>query len=157
MAFDYQRMYHTGIRVPDLDAAMDEIGDALGLTWASPVTNPGQGVWTPEGGQQSLALRFVYSCEGPQHLELLEGPVGSIWDGREHPGVHHQGVWVDDVATEAELLADRGWTCAAASVSPDEGYGNFAYMAPPSGLIIELVNAAMLPAFESWWAGGSLG
>ena len=39
---DYQRIYHTGIRVPDLRAAMDELGPALGVTWATPKTVTGQ-------------------------------------------------------------------------------------------------------------------
>lgn len=157
MTFDYQELYHTGIRVPDLDAAMAEIGPAMGVTWAEPVSNPGQSVWTPGDGLQSVPLRFTYSCEGPQHLELLEGAVGSIWDGREFPGVHHQGVWVDDVAAEAARLSAAGWTCAAAGAAPDDGFGSFAYMQPPSGLIIELVNAAIKPLFDRWWAGNAFG
>ncbi len=154
---DYQRLFHTGIRVPDLEAAMDEIGESMGVTWATAVHNPAQGVWTPEVGQQSLDLKFTYSCEGPQHIELLEGPPGSVWDGREHPGVHHQGVWVDDVAAEAERCIANGWTCAASAKAPSEGFGSFAYLQPPSGIIVELVSAAALPRFDSWWAGGSLG
>ncbi len=157
MTFDYQQLYHTGIRVPDLEAAMAELGSTLNVTWATAVDNPAQAVWTPDQGQQSLRLKFTYSCEGPQHIELLEGPAGSLWDGREHPGVHHQGVWVDDVAAEADRARAAGWTIAAAAKSPDEGYGNFAYIQPPSGMIVELVNAAIKPRFDAWWAGGSLG
>ena len=153
---DYQRIYHTGIRVPDLPTAMAEMGESLGVTWAAPVDNPGQSIWTPEDGQQSLPLKFVYSCEGPQHIELLEGPAGSIWDGREAPGVHHVGVWVDDVAAETERVLANGWRLAAAGLSPDEGYGGYTYVVPPSGTIVELVNGALLPRFETWWAGGSL-
>lgn len=153
---DYQRIYHTGIRVPDLAAAMDEMGESLGVTWASPVHHPGQSIWTPEEGQQALPLKFVYSCEGPQHIELLEGPADSIWDGRVHPGVHHVGVWVDDVAAETEAVLAKGWSLAAAAVSPDEGFGGYTYVVPPSGTIVELVNGALLPRFEAWWAGGAL-
>ena len=71
--FDFQEIYHIGIRVPDLSEAMKEMGTSLGVTWAEPVETPGQSFWTPEMGQMSLPLKFVYSCEGPQHLELLEG------------------------------------------------------------------------------------
>ena len=31
---DYQRLFHVGVRVPDLGAAMDEIGHSMGVTWA---------------------------------------------------------------------------------------------------------------------------
>jgi hypothetical protein len=33
---DYTRVYHHGVRVPDIDAAMAEVGVALGLTWCEP-------------------------------------------------------------------------------------------------------------------------
>jgi lactoylglutathione lyase len=151
---DYQRLFHTGIRVPDLDAAMEEMGETLGVTWAKPRSTEGQAVWTPEDGQQKVPLRYVYSSEGPQHIELLEGPAGSIWDGREDPGVHHVGVWADDVQAETERCVANGWRVAAANVSPEEGYGSYTYVVPPSGPIIELVNGARRLAFETWWAGG---
>ena len=153
---DYQRLYHTGIRVPDLDAAMDEMGEALGVTWASAQVKAAQQIWTPDGGQQSVHLRFVYSCEGPQHIELLQGEPGGIWDGRDDPGVHHIGLWVDDVAAETQRCLDLGWTLAAAQSSPDDGFGAYTYVVPPSGPIVELVWSAMLPRFEAWWAGGEL-
>ena len=68
----YQDLFHVGIRVPDLDEAMTEHGDALDVTWAE-VRETEQQVWTPDGGLQQVPLRFTYSAEGPQHIELLEG------------------------------------------------------------------------------------
>ena len=56
------------------------------------------------------AFGFTYSAEGPQHIELLEGEPGSIWDGRVTPGLHHIGVWSDDVAGETSRLVKEGWT-----------------------------------------------
>jgi catechol 2,3-dioxygenase-like lactoylglutathione lyase family enzyme len=154
---DYQRIYHTGIRVPDLDAAMIELSATLGVTWATPMSSPAQPAWTPEHGQQYLPLRFTYSCEGSQHIELLEGPPGSIWDGRERPGVHHVGLWVDDVAAETRRAVENGWVCRLAQVSPDEGYGTYSYVEPPgSAMLVEFVASTALPRFERWWAGGSL-
>ena len=154
--FNFQDIYHIGIRVPDLEEAMHEMGSSLDITWAEPVYTEAQSVWTPSEGQQKLPLKFVYSCEGPQHLELLEGPPNSVWDGSENSGVHHVGVWVDNVANETERFLKDGWTLLAASTSPEEGYGGYTYVAPQSGTIIELVSRAMLPRFERWWAGGSL-
>lgn len=151
---DYQRLFHTGIRVPDLDAAMEEMGSTLGVTWAKSRRADGQPIWTPEDGQHTLPLRYVYSSEGPQHIELLEGPPGSVWDGREDPGVHHVGVWADDVQRETERCVANGWRVAAAGRSPEEGYGSYSYVVPPCGPIIELVDGGHLPAFETWWAGG---
>jgi hypothetical protein len=154
---DYQRLYHTGIRVPDLRAAMDELGPALGVTWATPMHSPAQAAWTPEHGQQELDLHFVYSCEGPQHIELLQGPTGSVWDGSEDPGVHHLGLWCDDVPGETQRCLDLGWRLVLAAKSPEEGFGTYTYVQPPgSKTLIELVWSGALPRFERWWAGGSL-
>ncbi|MDE0320655.1 MAG: VOC family protein [Acidimicrobiales bacterium] len=154
---DYQRLFHTGIRVPDLDAAMAEMGETLGVSWASVQHNAAQQVWTPQQGLQSVELTFTYSREGPQHLELLQGQSGTIWDGSDDPGVHHVGVWVDDVAAETERCLHAGWKVAAAAAPPDDGYGVFAYVVPPSGPIVELVWSAIEQRFESWWSGGRLG
>ena len=152
---DYQRLYHTGIRVPDLDKAMTEMGDALGVTWAA-VQEREQGLWMPSTGAITVPLRFVYSCEGPQHLELLEGTPCSVWDGSVDPGVHHVGVWCSDVAAETQRLIDGGWTLVAGQAAPADGFGAFTYVAPPSGVIVELVWDVLEPMFERWWAGGAL-
>lgn len=154
---DYQRMYHQGVRVADIDAAMSELTDRLGVTWATVQHNPGQAVWTPDDGLRHVPLSFVYSCEGPQHIELLQGPPDTVWDGRHQPGAHHVGVWVDDVGAETQACLDAGWTLAAAGAPPEDGYGIFTYVVPPGGLIVELVWSAVQPRFEEWWAGGTLG
>jgi catechol 2,3-dioxygenase-like lactoylglutathione lyase family enzyme len=152
---DYTLCYHHGVRVPDLDAAMAELGPGLGVTWCSPQKRD-QAVWIPGEGATTLPLRFVYSAEGPQHVELLEGPPGSIWDGREQPGLHHVGVWHDDIKAGTEALLDAGWTLGIAQRAPEDGYGAFTYVQPPSGLLVELVSSALAPMFERWFAGGEL-
>ncbi len=154
---DYQRLFHTGMRVADVDAAMAQMGDTLGVSWASVQRNPAQQVWTPQRGLHAVELVFTYSCDGPQHLELLQGESGTIWDGAEDPGVHHVGVWVDDVRTETERCLRAGWQVAAAAAPPDDGYGAFTYVVPPSGPVIELVWSAIESRFASWWSGGRLG
>jgi Glyoxalase/Bleomycin resistance protein/Dioxygenase superfamily len=146
--FDYQRMYHQGVRVPDIEVAMAEMGGALGVSWAR-LQERQQPIWTPGRGVEVVPLRFTYSCEGPQHIELLQGTPGTFWDGTQQPGAHHVGVWVDDVVAETEALVDPVHP-------PEEGYGMYTYLAPPSGLIVELVHSAALPMFERWWAGGDL-
>ena len=151
---DYQQLFHVGVRVPDLDAAMAEIGAGTGVTWAERRENPAQSLWTPEHGLQQLHLKYVYSAQGPQHIELLEGPEGSFWDGRHAAGAHHLGIWVESVTDETDRLISAGWTIVGAQRDPGDGngYGAFSYLQPPSGLIIELVDRAVLPFFEQWWA-----
>lgn len=147
-------MFHVGVRVPQLEAAMNELGASMALTWAEAPDMGPQQLWTPGQGMQELDLRYAYSAEGPQHIELLEGPPGSFWDGRQQPGAHHVGVWVDDLTAETSRLLAAGWTLVAANRDPgdDDGYGIFTYLQPPSGLIVELVDSAVLPVFERWWA-----
>ena len=99
-------LYHVGVRVVELDAAMTELGEAFGITWASVVERE-QPAWTPADGAFTTPLRFTYSCEGPQHVELVQGAPGSPWDDTDVPGVHHHGVWVDDVAAETARLVRR--------------------------------------------------
>lgn len=149
-----QDQFHIGIRVPDIDAAMDELGARLNVTWAESRDVVEQSLWTPDTGLQHHHLRFTYSAEGPQHLELLQGPAGSFWDGNDAPGAHHIGIWVDDVAAETSALVDAGWTLLGAQRDPGdgEGYGVFSYIQPPTGLIVELVDRKVEPSFEQWWS-----
>ena len=152
---DFKEIFHIGIRVPNIEAAMEEMGESLNVTWAELVENSSQGLWTPDDGQQNISLKFVYSCEGDQHLELLEGQSGSFWDGNENPGVHHFGVWVDDVKAETERLLGLDWELLGSAKSPAEGFGNMTYLAPSNGTILELVASINKPRFERWWDGGS--
>ncbi len=150
---DFADLFHTGIRVPDLDVAMAELGEGLGLTWAEARDNPAQSLWTPTDGLQEIPLRFTYSAAGPQHIELLQGPPGSFWDGDDRTGAHHLGVWVDDVGGETDRLVAQGWTLVGAQNDPGDGagFGVFTYVQPPTGLIVELVDRAVLAFFQQWW------
>ena len=150
-----QDIFHVGIRVPDIHQAMEELGDSLGLTWTEVVESSGQRLWTPENGQQEVPLKFVYSREGPQHLELLEGEKGSFWDGSEDSGVHHVGIWVDDVQSETDRLISLGWDLLGSARPPEEGYASMSYLSPPSGTIVELVTSANKARFDRWYAGGA--
>jgi catechol 2,3-dioxygenase-like lactoylglutathione lyase family enzyme len=152
---DYGRCYHQGVRVPDLDAAMAELGPALGLEWCQPQERE-QALWLPGVGATTVPLRFTYSAAGPQHVELLQGAPGSVWDGRDYPGIHHVGLWSDDVAAETAALVEAGWALRLAQRDPADGYGVFTYLQPPSGLLVELVSSAVRPMFERWFAGGPL-
>jgi len=148
-------LFHIGIRVPDLAVAMAEFGESHGVEWTSARESPFR-VWEPDNGYAEYPLKLCFSREGPCRLELLEGVPGSHWDGREVPGPHHLGVWVDDVGAEVERLLARGWTLQFAAAAPEEGYGRFAYIRSPDGVLFEPVDVANRERFETWWAGGEL-
>ncbi len=153
---DFTRAYHLGVRVPDVHRSMAEMGESLGVEWCS-VQEREQNVWLPARGTVTIPLTFTYSNRGPLHLELLSGPAGSIWDGGDASGAHHIGVWSADVSGETRALMDSGWTLLMAQNDPDQGFGAFTYLQPPSGLIVELVWDVLEPMFSRWFAGGSLG
>jgi catechol 2,3-dioxygenase-like lactoylglutathione lyase family enzyme len=155
MAVDHSRCYHYGVRVPDLGAAMAELGAAMSVTWCEPQERE-QALWMPDVGATTIPLRFTYSAAGPQHVELLQGAAGSVWDGGPDPGIHHVGLWSDDVAGETADLIAAGWTLRLAQRAPEDGYGVFTYVQPPSGLLVELVSTSVKAMFERWFAGGPL-
>jgi hypothetical protein len=101
---------------------MAELGDGLGITWAS-VIEGDQPVWTPADGAFTTPVRFTYSCEGPQHVELVQGAPGSPWYGTDVPRLHHHGVWVDDVAAETERLVASGWRSPPQPCGPSSSAG----------------------------------
>lgn len=152
---DSGELFHVGIRVPDIDQAMDELAGEAGRAWAKPQHRQ-QPVWFPGTGDTELDLRFTYSSEGPVRLELLQGPPGSVWSGADVPGPHHLGYWVEDVAATTERLLSQGWSLEAASRAPEDGYGAFTYVRSPTGVLVEPVSTVVRSAFEQWWAGGDL-
>lgn len=148
---DYQRIYHIGIRVADLKIAMSELTRGLGLSWCVPGHSAAQSIWTPQRGLEHVEVHFASSAgPGPQHIELLQGPAGSFWDGRDQPGAHHIGIWTDDLLGETRGLVDSGWAIAASELPPNDGLGRWTYFrAPGSGAIVELISSEIRPFYEA--------
>lgn len=150
---DYQQQFHTGFLVRDLVEAMELHARSLGLSWAKPYTYEALNLWTPEQGAHQIRLEVAYSIDGPQHLELQVGPVGSIYDPALQTG-HHVGYWVEDVTAASRQLIAQGWAPVVAARSPEDGFGGFAYFRPPhEGMMVEVVSTAAKPRFENWWNG----
>lgn len=150
--FDFQRMYHTGMTVRDIDAAVASMSAALNLEFAVIKTFDPLPFWTPEKGSHEVVVSATYSKQGPQHLELVQG-TGAFYNPDAHPDSRHIGVWVDDLPAEAARLTDAGWQVSAAGASPEEGYGVLAYLQPPGGgIMVELVSTDLMPVFADWLA-----
>lgn len=154
--FNFQDLYHVGVRTANIEKAMSELGKSLRITWAEPQVRE-QPCYLPGKGMTSFPLKFTYSCEGPQHVELLESVPGAPWYGNDAPGVHHMGMWVDDVKATTDRFLAEGWTLEVCGAAPEDGYGSFSYVRAPSGFLLEPVTSAAKPMFEQWWAGGPLG
>ena len=136
----WENVYHVGIVVADIDLAMSQMGDELGITWgeAGPVTvtvKDHRGI-APE------TIKVVYGKNGPPYLELIEGAGGGIWTPEGGPRMHHMGVWTENLAADIARLERIGMRTEASGVGPDGGLSLFAYMRDAHGFRIELVDAA---------------
>jgi hypothetical protein len=85
--------WQTGVIVRDLDAAMNELGGALGLTWSK----------VAEYQFAGMQRRVAFSQEGPPYVELIE-------DGQADPAprIDHLGWWSDDVEGDVERVRATG-------------------------------------------------
>lgn len=112
--------YHVTMVVEDVETAMAEMARLFGVQWAK-----------LQGGGL-----FTYSLQGPPYLELLKRREGTIFDTA---GLHHIGLWVDDMNAEATRLEAEG--CVPELVVRDEE-GNIkpgCFFRTAAGLRLELV------------------
>ena len=103
--------YHTGIVVPDLDAAMARLSALAGYRWITPL---------------SYTLPFRTATGNPRtHLDdrLLAAELRTSNSSRRFPdspwtaapgnSVHHLGYFTDNLAETARMLEDNGFTFEA--------------------------------------------
>ena len=151
MSIELPQTHHFGIVVPDLDAAMEELGSQLGLTWA-PVRH-GERTVRHRGRLVTTDLRLTYSMEGPPHLELIGEARGTPWEPTGG-GIHHAGFWVPDLRDTGRLLARAGMTPEATYDAEDGGLLGFAYFTDANGFRVEILDDSRRELFDEWLAGG---
>jgi catechol 2,3-dioxygenase-like lactoylglutathione lyase family enzyme len=139
-------LYHTGIVVPDLDAAMARLSALAGYRWITPLsyTLP----FRTAAGTHEFTSTFVYSLQSP-HLELIQEVPGSLWVAAPRNSIHHLGYFTDDLAETAEALERDGFTFEATADVSDSDLSLFAYYIDSFGTRIEIVDRALFPD----WAG----
>jgi hypothetical protein len=127
--------FQVGVIVADLDAAMKELGEALGLRWEEPRTRE-LGPWT---------IRVVFSRQGPPFLELIEGQEGSPWDTGPGDRLDHIGYWSQDLGAEQEHLIGQGLPMEidGSGLSGPWSYHGTAH----SGMRVELLDASLRDGF----------
>ena len=149
--FDIGAVTHVAYAVEDLDVAMPEVGGALELVWAT--VQEREMTISVAGELVTTTIRFTYSRNAAPHVELIEGQAGTIWAPER--GLHHMGVWTDDLAGDAQQLSESGFPEEVAGVSRSgRSPSGFTYHFSPEGLRLELVDVASRPAFDCWLAGG---
>lgn len=151
--FDITSPFHVGHIVEDVEAAMAQISQATGVTWHPPQDFA---LDIDMGGERvQIDVNFTYSKEGPVQIEVAQGPAGTLWDPSIHGPSLHNGYWTSDLAGQIDELTAGGFELLYNGVGDDPGPQGYAMLLTPSGLRVELVDEAMLPLFEHWYATGS--
>ena len=148
--------FHTGIVVADVEEAMAEISAATGLTWHSLQSLDLDLLIA--GEVVSTSVRFSYTVEGPVQLEVADGPKGSFWDADLYGGLNHMGYWTENLHDDITTLEAGGCELIYGGAGEEGSLEGFAFLVPPAaGMRIELIDVAMRPAFDRWFAGGEFG
>lgn len=147
------KLFHTGVIVDDLSSATESWGMALGLHWTEPKTAS-----TPmrcPAGVLPREVRFVYSVEGPHHIELLEQVDASPYlslTGDRH--IHHLGYFTRDLVGDSRRLEQLGFPCELSGLGPDGAPHRATFhrhsLAP--GMWIELVDESVAADIDPWMA-----
>jgi catechol 2,3-dioxygenase-like lactoylglutathione lyase family enzyme len=121
--------FHVGLVVRDLDAAIAELGEALGLTF----NPPHESVYGPD------TIRVAYARQGPPYVELVQGGPGSQWDTSNGPHLDHVGYFSHDLDADVAALEAAGLPIA---IDGRRHGGFFTYhRAVQAGMRVELIGA----------------
>lgn len=144
-----EAIFHFAMAVPDLERAMAQGRDALGIAWTRvrDVVLPLRG---PSGERSETAFQAVYSLQGPPYVELVCGPRGSLFGAPDGPRLHHAGLIVDDPGAEARRLEGLGYRITGTAVTADGSPGSVVYVAGPFGLQLELMAPPLRGVLDDW-------
>jgi hypothetical protein len=139
--------YHTGIIVPDLEAAMGRLSALAGYRWINPLTYTLP--FRTANGTRELTSTIVYSVQSP-HIELLQEVPGSPWTSAPGNSVHHLGYFTDNLVNTARTLEASGFTFEMTADVPGSELALFAYYVDAFGTRIEIVDRALFPDFPAF-------
>jgi len=141
-------LYHVGMTVPDLSAAMEQFAFAFGFDWAT--VHERTPTVVVDGERREAEIAVTYSIQGPPYLELVQERSGDIW-AAAGLSLTHVGYWAEDVAAAQRRLAAAGLTTRMHS--PDDGGPmRYSYHQTSSGLWVELVHTSFRDDLTSWIA-----
>ncbi len=143
------QLYHVGIVVPDVEAAMAHFTDLLGITWGPVVVTEGFPVREGDGTERVVPNKLCYSTE-PPYLELVQEVEGTVWECNEHSNLHHIGVWTDALPADSATYTELRCPLQLCGRDDDGALVQFAYHRDPLGVRIELVDIAMKPMMEEF-------
>ncbi|BAX94894.1 VOC family protein [Mycobacterium shigaense] len=146
VALDPRDFYHTGIVVPDLDAAMVRLSTLAGYRWITPLSY--RLPFRTTEGVRELTSTIVYSVQSP-HLELVQEVPGTPWTAAPGNSVHHVGYFTDNLVEAARTLEASGFGFEMTGEIPGSEFGMFAYFVDACGTRIEIVDRALFPDFAA--------
>lgn len=148
-------LWHVGIVVEDLDAAMAELGATFGHEWTS--IQDQQVVVDVAGSAQSSHVRWAASRGEQPDWEIIQADRG-IWSCAANggPGLHHIAYWSEDLDADVARLESEGYAVEASGTDTD-GRLRFVYLLSRSGVRIELGARYTQAAWDEWVGGGSYG
>jgi hypothetical protein len=139
-------LYHTGIVVPDVEAAMARMSEVAGYRWTKPLSR--ELPIRMADGERVLTLRYAYSLDAP-HIELIQEVPGTPWTATAHAAAHHLGYFCDDLPATSNGLEAAGFALEACAVTDGDAPSVFAYHLAPTGERIEIVDRALMPDFPA--------
>jgi catechol 2,3-dioxygenase-like lactoylglutathione lyase family enzyme len=154
--------HHICLLVPDLEKAVAWYADILGVRFRDPqrVTTRGRidpynfGDDDPHESESYLS----WSIDGPPYYELGEIRGTGIHSAERHGvGIHHVGIFVDDVDAKISELAAKGIGTEARMLAPDgTTLCCWAERGPETGLMVEYLSEVMRPAIQGWIERGEM-
>ena len=140
-------LYHTGIVVPDLDAAMAAADRAGRL----PVDQPAElhaAVPYRDGNPRTDLHHRLLRAE-PAHRTRQRGP-RHPWTAAPGNAVHHLGYFTDSLVESARMLESNGFALEMTGDAPGEELSLFAYYIDSFGTRIEIVDRALFPDWPAF-------
>jgi hypothetical protein len=149
-------LFHTGVVVNDLAAAMDHHSKLLGLEWASPVEH--RRTYRGVDRDHDAHLKVSYSMGAGHHVELIEQKEGSVFRSGDAFRAHHLGFWTDSLEADTASLVANGYRLLFYGFNASGNVYGETFLEPPEGgLLVELLDERRRPDVERWCSGGALG
>ena len=139
--------YHTGIIVPDLEAAMARLSALAGYRWITPMsyTLP----FRTATGTRELTSTFVYSLQAP-HVELIKEVPGSPWTAAPATPSITSATSPTTSPKRPECWRTTASRSKQLPTPPRPDLALFAYYVDTFGTRIEIVDRALFPDFPAF-------
>ncbi|OBJ61769.1 VOC family protein [Mycobacterium sp. 1423905.2] len=144
-------LYHTGIVVPDIDAAMARLSALAGYQWTTvqSYTLPFRTGTDRQAQTRELTTSFVYSLQSP-YLELIQEVPETPWATSPDSAIHHLGYFTDNLLDTARALERNGFSFELTAAFADPEPALFAYYTDDFGTRIEIVDRSLFPDFPAF-------